>query len=164
VTVLADLAAPFNLPRFVVDGTDAGAVHDAAAEAFDRARRGGGPTFIEAQTVRWPGNLGVWAELVTGPTRVAYASDATSIPGAHREWFTEHDAVIRYARELLDAGASAADLQALEDGARREMEAAVRFALDSPWPRLGEAFEDVYADPRVSAMIGPRAPTTELPA
>jgi pyruvate dehydrogenase E1 component alpha subunit len=161
---LADLAAPFDMPRIVVDGTDAGAVHDAASEAIARARRGGGPSFIEAQTVRWPGNQGVWAELVTGPTRVAYAWDAGAIPEGHRPWFAEQDALVRYARELTTAGIASEELQALEDGATREMETAVAFALGSPWPDADEAFRDVYGDARVSMMIGPRAPQTELPA
>jgi pyruvate dehydrogenase E1 component alpha subunit len=164
VRTLADLAAPFDMPRIVVDGTDAGAVHDAAAEAIARARRGGGPTFIEAQTVRWPGNQGIWAELVTGRTRIAYAWDEAAIPEAHRDWFAQHDGLLRYARELLDAGTAARDIQALEDEAGREMEAAVEFALGSPWPGAHEAFEDAFGDPRVGAMIGPRAPQTELPA
>jgi pyruvate dehydrogenase E1 component alpha subunit len=164
VRTLADLAAPFGLPRIVVDGTDAGAVHDATSEAIGRARQGGGPTFIEAQTVRWPGNQGIWAELVTGPTRIAYAWDEVSIPEAHRTWFAEHDAVIRYARELIAGGVAREDIETLEADAAREMDAAVRFALDSPWPEPGEAFEDVFGDPRVGRMIGPRALQTEVPA
>jgi pyruvate dehydrogenase E1 component alpha subunit len=164
VRTLADLAAPFDMPRIVVDGTDAGAVHDATAEAVARARRGGGPTFIEAQTIRWPGNQGIWAELVTGPTRIAYAWDGAAIPAAHEAWFAEHDAVLRYTRELHQAGASREEIQSLEDEAGREMDAAVRFALESPLPQAGEAFEDVYADQRVSAMTGPRAPQVEQPA
>jgi pyruvate dehydrogenase E1 component alpha subunit len=164
VRTLADLAAPFGMPRIVVDGTDAGAVHDAMTEAIARARRGDGPSFVEGQTVRWPGNYGIWAELVTGPTRVSYAWEPDIAPPEHRAWFAEQDAVVRFARELLDAGARTADMLALEDAATREMEAAVKFALESPWPEPGEAFEDVFGDPRVGAMIGPRAPQTELPA
>jgi TPP-dependent pyruvate/acetoin dehydrogenase alpha subunit len=162
VQTLAELAAPFAMPRIVVDGTDAGAVHDAMSEAIARARAGGGPSFVEAQTVRWPGNYGIWAELVTGPTRVAYAWEPDAIPADHRAWFAEQDAVVRYARELLDAGAATADMQALEDAATREMEVAVQRALESPWPDAAEALENVFADPRVGAMIGPRVPQTEV--
>jgi pyruvate dehydrogenase E1 component alpha subunit len=174
VGTLADLAAPFGMPRIVVDGSDTGAVHDATSEAIDRARRGGGPSFIEAQTVRWPGNQGVWPELVTGSTRVAYAWDEAAVPADHRPWFAEHDAVVRCARELLEVGVSRSELEALEADVRAEMEAAVRFALESGWPGPGEAFEDVFGDPRVAAMIGPRdshprgarprGARTELPA
>ena len=164
VQSLADLAAPFGMPRIVVDGSDAGAVHAAAAEAIARARGGGGPTFVEAQTVRWAGNQGIWAELVTGPTRIAFAWDEGSIPEAHRTWFAEQDGVIRFAREAIAAGVAREEIQALEADAAREMDAAVRFALDSPWPAPAEAFEDVYGDPRVGSMIGRRALQTEVPA
>jgi pyruvate dehydrogenase E1 component alpha subunit len=164
VRTLADLAAPFELPRIVVDGADAGAVHDAASEAIDRARRGGGPSFIEAQTVRWPGNEGIWAELVTGRTRIAYAWDDGSIPEPHRAWFAEQDGVVHFARELLGAGVAADQMEAMEKEAAREMQDAIQFALDSPWPAPGEAFEDLYADARVAAMIGPRGPQPELRA
>jgi pyruvate dehydrogenase E1 component alpha subunit len=164
VRTLADLAAPFDLPRIGVDGSDAGAVHDATSEAIARARSGGGPSFIEAQTVRWPGNKGVWPELVTGPLRVAYAWDPSAVPDSYRTWFLEQDPVVRYARELLEAGVPHPDLQAIENAATQEMDAAVQFALDSSWPAPSEAFEDVFADPRVGAMIGPRTMQPEVPA
>jgi len=164
VRTLADLAAPFDMPRVVVDGTDARSVHDATSEAISRARGGHGPTFIEARTVRWPGNQGIWAELVTGPTQVRYAWDGAAIPEGHRAWFDEQDGVIRFARELLEVGVTTAELQAIEDEAAREMAAAVRLALEGPWPQPREAFEDVFGDARVGRMIGPRAPQTEVPA
>jgi pyruvate dehydrogenase E1 component alpha subunit len=156
VPTLADLAAPFGIPSTVVDGSDAGAIHDAMTAAIDRARSGRGPTFIEARTVRWPGNQGIWAELVTGRVEVRFAWDAAAIPDAHRTWFAEHDPVVRYVRELVTAGVSRDHVEALDAEARREMDGAVTFALASPWPEPAEAFEDVFGDPLVAAAIGPR--------
>ena len=164
VGTIADLAAPFGIPSVVADGSDAGAIHDAMLAAIARGRARGGPTFIEARTVRWPGNQGIWAELVTGRVHVAFAWDSDAIPDAHRVWFADHDPVVRAVRELLAAGASRSELEALEDEATREMEAAVAFALSSRWPDPSEAFQDVFGDPRVSAMIGPRALQSELSA
>jgi pyruvate dehydrogenase E1 component alpha subunit len=151
VGTLADLAAPFGIPNAVIDGSDAGAVHDAMLGAIARGRAGGGPTFIEARTVRWPGNQGIWAELVTGRVDVRFAWDNARIPAEHRTWFTDQDPIVRYARELLAAGVSRDQIAALDDEARREMDAAVEFALASPWPAAAEALEDVYGDSRVNA-------------
>jgi pyruvate dehydrogenase E1 component alpha subunit len=142
---LVDLAKPFGIPTLVVDGSDAGAVHDGVAEALVRARRGDGPTFIEAQTVRWPGNRMQWPQMTTGETQVHYAWDQESIPGDHRDWFDGQDAVIRYIRELLAAGVTPDQVEAADAEARAEMEEAGRFAIESPWPDPEEALEDVYA-------------------
>jgi 2-oxoisovalerate dehydrogenase E1 component len=53
---VASRAAGFGLPAVQVDGQDVAALHRAAAEAADRARNGGGPTFIEALTYRHLGH------------------------------------------------------------------------------------------------------------
>jgi len=161
---LTDLARPFGIPATAIDGGDAGAVHAAMATALERARRGDGPTFIEARTVRWPGNQGIWAELVTGRVEVRYAWDPATIPAEHRAWFADHDPVVRYARVLVAAGTGRAAIERLDDDARREMADAVAFALASPWPASEEAWTDVFGDRRVAAMIGPRAEQGEQPA
>jgi pyruvate dehydrogenase E1 component alpha subunit len=53
---LADRASGFGFPGRTIDGNDALAVFEAVSEAADLARRGGGPTFIEAKTHRWHGH------------------------------------------------------------------------------------------------------------
>ena len=50
---VADRARGFGMPASVVDGNDVIAVRDAVAAGVDRARAGGGPTFVECKTVRW---------------------------------------------------------------------------------------------------------------
>jgi pyruvate dehydrogenase E1 component alpha subunit len=154
--VLADLATPFGIPSAVIDGTDAPTVEETMRNAIRRARAGEGPTFIEAQTVRWPGNKGVWAQLVTGPTRVEYAWNRDAIPAEHRTWFDEEDGIVRSARAAIAAGASQAQILELEAAAHREMDGAVQFALSSPWPDGATAFEDVFGDPAVNAAVGAR--------
>src|SRR5215208_4286708 len=49
---LADKAVGYGIPGVRVDGTDVLAVYEATREAVERARAGGGPTFIEAVTYR----------------------------------------------------------------------------------------------------------------
>jgi 2-oxoisovalerate dehydrogenase E1 component len=55
-TAIASKAAAYGMPSVVVDGNDVLAVREAAREAVTRARRGGGPTLIEAKTYRTVGH------------------------------------------------------------------------------------------------------------
>jgi pyruvate dehydrogenase E1 component alpha subunit len=143
---ISKLAEPFGLPIAVVDGTDAAAVHDAMSTAIGRARALEGPTYVEAQTVRWPGSRPLWPQLLTGATDLEMAWDPKRIGDEHRAWYERHDAVLRFVRELLDAGTTARDeILAVDEAARAEMAAAVAFALDSPYPKPEEALEHAYA-------------------
>lgn len=143
---LADLARMFGVPAVSVDGTDAGAVHAAMQAALERARSGGGPTFIEARTVRWPGTSLLWPDLVTGVMKLDYAWDPSSIPAEHAIWHREQDALLRFARELLDAKcASRETLGRIDDDVTARARAACRFAVESPYPAAAEAFEHIFA-------------------
>lgn len=70
---LTTLAEMFGIPSMELDGTDPRAVHVGMSSAVTRARRGEGPTFIEARTVRWPGSRPIWPQLVTGETDLRMA-------------------------------------------------------------------------------------------
>lgn len=143
---LTDLVAPFGVPHVAIDGTDTGAVHAAMADAVARARSGGGPSFIEARTVRWPGNRPLWPQLLTGATDLSFAWDTTAIPAEHTRWWGEQDGVMRYLRELLAAGAVTREAAlAIDAAAIEEMQAAVTFALESPYPQPREALDHVFA-------------------
>jgi len=143
---LTDLVAPFGIPFEVVDGTDAGAVHAAMGRAIERARTGGGPSFIEARTVRWPGNRPLWPQLLTGETDLAMAWDTSRIPDEYRAWHERQDALLRYLRELLAAGTiTSAEAASLDGEARAEMAAAVEFGLTSPYPDPEAALDHVFA-------------------
>jgi pyruvate dehydrogenase E1 component alpha subunit len=54
---IADRAAGFGMPGVIVDGFDFFAVYEAAGEAIDRARKGGGPTLIEVKFTRYFGHF-----------------------------------------------------------------------------------------------------------
>ena len=49
-------ASAFGMPGCRIDGNDIQAVYDATSEALERARTGGGPTLIVAETYRWKGH------------------------------------------------------------------------------------------------------------
>jgi len=144
---LTDLLRPFCVPAVSVDGTDAGVVHRAVLRAVNRARRGRGPSFIEACTVRWPGSRVHYPEhpkLVTGEMDLRMAWESGQIPEEFREWLSL-DGPLRFARELVQDGrATPEELLRLDGEARARIDEAVRFALASPLPRPEEAFQDVF--------------------
>ncbi len=143
---LTDLAKPFRVPATAVDGTDVQAADRAMRRAVARARGGQGPSFIEARTVRWPGSRPLWPELVTGETDVAMAWDAGRIPELHRAWHEAQDGLLRFTRVLLQAGHLTPDAALRVDGeVRARIQAAVRFALESPLPRPEAALDHVFA-------------------
>src|SRR5256885_16024176 len=86
----ADRASAYGLEHHVLDGNDADAVYSAATAAIGAARRGGGPSLIEAMTYRYSGHL------PADPAK--YRPDAEV-----REWL-DRDPVKRYRERLLAAG------------------------------------------------------------
>lgn len=143
---LVDLARSFGVSTVAVDGTDAGAAYKAMRRAVRRARRGKGPTFIEARTVRWPGSRPLWPDLLTGETDLARAWDPSRIPEQYGEWHRNQDGLLRFTRELLQAGHVTSDgLLRLDQEVQGEIEQASRFALDSPYPAPEAALEDIFA-------------------
>jgi acetoin:2,6-dichlorophenolindophenol oxidoreductase subunit alpha len=119
---IADRARAFNIPTTVIDGNDVVAVWQAAGEAVARARRGEGPSFIEARTYRIQGHL--------------EAEDLFLAGGKYREkqeieeWRLK-DPLDRTRERLTAAGVPAADLQALDARIARTVEDAVKFAQES---------------------------------
>ncbi len=141
-TDLIDLVTPFGVPALQIDGCDASAVHAAMSEALQRARGGGGATFIEARTVRWPGNRPIWPELATGETNLAMAWDPSLIPEEHQVWHRKQDAVLAFVREIIAADLIEPDsILAMDDEIRADMKAGVKFALDSEYPKAELALE-----------------------
>jgi pyruvate dehydrogenase E1 component alpha subunit len=142
---LTDLPRAYKIPAREIDGTDAGAVYAAVSEAIEAIRRGGGPRFIEAQTVRWPGSETNWPT-IPAPTSIALAWDASTVPEKAREWYRASDPVLIYLRELVERRVATRDeLVDLETEAKKIADAAARFALASPYPDPEEALKDVFA-------------------
>ena len=129
---IAPRAAVYRMPGVIVDGTDAVAVYRVARTAVARARKGGGPTLIEAKTYRWREHVGPNFDIDLG-----YRTQAEL-----DRWMAK-DPVTRLARRLLRAGVlDAARRQALEATVEAEVADAVAFAKASPFP----APEALYAD------------------
>jgi pyruvate dehydrogenase E1 component alpha subunit len=129
-----------------IDGADAGAAYAAAREAVSRCRAGEGPVFIEAMTRRWPGSNPLWPEPATGLTDIRMATGEVAADGEHRDWLNGHDPVLRLGRSLVKGGRDAVNrLHEIDRASRARIDAAVRFALDSPLPSASTALDHVFA-------------------
>jgi len=129
---IADRAAAYGIPGVVVDGNDVLAVYEATRKAVERARRGGGPTLIECKTYRHKGHSRV------DPARYRPKEEV-------EEWLAK-DPIKRFKERLLqEAVLTAEEIKKIEADVAAEIEEAVRFAMESPYPTPEEALEDVYA-------------------
>ena len=129
---IADRAAGYGMAGVVVDGNDAEAVYAVTVEARARALAGSGPTLIECKTYRWRGHF-------EGDACV-YRSEKEL-----EEWKAK-DPIPRFAKKLVESGtATQAELDAITASVAAEIEAAVKFAEDSPFPKPEDLLEDVYA-------------------
>jgi pyruvate/2-oxoglutarate/acetoin dehydrogenase E1 component/TPP-dependent pyruvate/acetoin dehydrogenase alpha subunit len=135
VTKLPDIASracAYGIPGEVVDGMDVLAVRSAVSKAAERARRGEGPTLIEAKTYRWYGH-------------------SHSDPRAYRtrdeeaEWKSRDPITIM--KENLEAVKLITDseFESLEAAVDAKMEKAMEFSNASPEPRPEDLTTDVFA-------------------
>ncbi|HEX7095002.1 MAG TPA: thiamine pyrophosphate-dependent dehydrogenase E1 component subunit alpha [Acidimicrobiales bacterium] len=139
---VADRAAGYSMPGIVVDGQDVVAVWQAVSEAVARARRGDGPSLVEAETYRFREHA---EGLRLSPYRPAEEVE---------EWTRERDPISRSAGRLLATGALDADaLSELEREVAAEVQAAVDFATSSPVPEPAAAYDDHWATPLPSREV-----------
>lgn len=116
-----------------IDGNDVIEVRRAAVEAVQRARSGEGPTLIECRTYRWRGHVGPkWDEDV-GLKRKDELED----------WLPK-DPIARAKSQLMASGVDEAELAETEEAIREEIEAAVEFARESPYPAEDELLKHVF--------------------
>jgi pyruvate dehydrogenase E1 component alpha subunit len=128
-------ATAFGIEAAAVDGQDVRAVHEVASRLVKRARAGGGPAFLQANTYRYSGHH------VGDINREYYRSKQEE-----QHWKAERDPIKVHAKWLQEQGyADAAVLDQIASEARTEMEAAVKFAIAAPYPSVSEVEQDVYA-------------------
>jgi pyruvate dehydrogenase E1 component alpha subunit len=129
---VADRTKGFGFPGVTIDGCDVEAVTDTTHEAAERARRGEGPTLIEAKSIRW--------------TRHSAVSAGGSGSGKDAERWRTTDPIPRYTRLLFERRLLTEEsADEIEKHARDEMLAAVEFAINSPYPGLDELEQDIFA-------------------
>jgi TPP-dependent pyruvate/acetoin dehydrogenase alpha subunit len=148
---LAERAIAYGIPGVIVDGTDACQVYDAAHEACERARRGEGPTLIEAKMMRMKGH--------------AIHDAAEYVPKPLFEYWKKRDPIARLEKYLLGKKwISAAENHDLVASVEKELEADREFAVVSPMPEPESAAGGVYCEGchEVRAKYGVlRAPVTK---
>jgi len=129
---IAERAKAYGMPGVVVDGNDVFAVKDAVETAAELARRGEGPTLIEAKTYRWLGHS-------KSDQRVYRTREEEA------EW-KEKCPISRFESYMFQNGFTAAHLEAIRMKAEEYLEEAVRFALESPILSIEKAKQLVYAE------------------
>ena len=129
---VADRAVAYGIPGVVVDGNDVLAVYEATQKAVERAREGEGPTLIECKTYRHKGHSRV------DPAKYRPREEV-------EEWLAK-DPIKRFKEKLLQINTlTESEIQQIEKKVSDEIEEAVKFAVESPYPAPEEALEDVYA-------------------
>ena len=134
------------MPGVTVDGTDPLAVYDAVGEAIERARAGKGPTLVESKVYR----LSAHGNIIAPPgVPLHYPEhEAIAVFGKREEYEAalRGDPVPRFRGILVHNGIlAAAKADELTRRIDAEMEAAVRFAVHSPFPQVESAFEYNFA-------------------
>jgi pyruvate dehydrogenase E1 component alpha subunit len=130
---IADRAQGYGMPGIVVDGMDAIAVYEGAGEAIARARRGDGPSLVEAKTYRFFDHVGVRG------MGVVYRKDEEVL-----EW-RKRDPIELLEKRLDEMGVlSAAAAKQVHERVLFEVKEGIAFAEASPMPPDSALLEDVY--------------------
>ena len=125
----------YGIHGCMVDGNDVMAVYDAVQEAAQRARLGKGPALIECKTYRWRGHYEGEADRT-----YTYRNDEEI-----EEW-KKRCPIERFRKKLLEEGIFGEDdFEGMELEIQKEIEEAIQFAENSPFPEPEEALTGLYA-------------------
>jgi acetoin:2,6-dichlorophenolindophenol oxidoreductase subunit alpha len=128
-------AQGFGIATETADGQNVREVYTIASKYIERARAGEGPAFLEFKTYRYHGHH------VGDIARAYYRPKAEE-----QEWVTQRDPVTLHGEWLMSNGvADRAALDAIQAELIIEMDAAVEFAVASPYPDPIRVTEDIYA-------------------
>ncbi|MBZ0276203.1 MAG: thiamine pyrophosphate-dependent dehydrogenase E1 component subunit alpha [Anaerolineae bacterium] len=130
---ISQRASAYNIPGVTVDGNEPLAVYQAISEAAARARRGEGPSLVEANTYRYKGH--------SKSDRQAYRTREEV-----NEWIDKRDPIMRFSALLVASGTiTEEEAQAMRDSATATIDQAVEFSEGSPSPDVNTILEGVYA-------------------
>ena len=124
-------ASAYKMPTKRVDGMDVMKVRETTREAVESVRGGEGPYLIEAMAYRFRGHS---------------MADPSEYRGkAEEDLWRKKDPIVTFNKRLKsEKVASQEELEALAQDVEREVEAAIRFADESPFPEPDALYEDVY--------------------
>lgn len=129
-------AASFSARGHCLDGNDVLAVYGAAHEAISLARKGGGPSLIEAKTYRWKGHVGPDEDWTKGCR-----------PKEELDYWKEQCPIKRFSAMLAERGiVTTEELDGMKKTIALEIDEAVEFAKSSPYPDASELLTEVYRE------------------
>jgi pyruvate dehydrogenase E1 component alpha subunit len=128
---VADKGPAYGIPAEIVDGNDVFAVYEATKRAAAHARAGLGPYLLECKTFRMTGHS---------------AHDAAHyVPKQLFDEWGKLDPIVRAERRMVDEGwAGQSEIDRMHDDVRREVDDAVAWAEQSPYPDASTLEEDVF--------------------
>ncbi|MGA6826125.1 thiamine pyrophosphate-dependent dehydrogenase E1 component subunit alpha [Nitrospira sp. NS4] len=130
---VVDRAKAYGMPGEIVDGNDVAAVYLASKRAIARARAGEGPTFLEFKTMRMHGH--------------SEHDPATYVPRELLEEWKKKDPILKAEQLLTQLGyGDEAYFHEVGERAKKEVEAGLEFAEQSPLPEGPEVLEGVFAE------------------
>ena len=143
---LAVKAKAYSMPGVTVDGADPVAVYEAVSEAVERGRSGDGPTLVESRVYR----LSAHGNIIAPPGVPLHfpEHEAITIFGNVEEYEAAKrgDPIPRFRGRLVGDGVlTGEEADDIVDAARAEMDEAVAFGLESPYPAPERATDYVYA-------------------
>jgi len=128
---LYKIGLAYDMPSFQVDGMSCEAFHEAIAEAADRARKGDGPTLLEAKTYRYRGHS------MSDPAKYRTKEEVEEYKA--KDPIEQVLAVIQKNKWAIEA-----ELEGIEAKVKSLVDESVQFAEESPYPEPHELYEDVY--------------------
>lgn len=135
---VARWAEGYGMPSKKIDGNDVLLVYETVCSAIERARAGGGPSFIDSETYRWYGhNIG---------------DPGTARPKDEVEHWKARDPIARFRRVMVSSGLTTAALDAIDTEEAARMQAAAETAEGEPKPPAHHAMLDLYADEQLGAQ------------
>ena len=131
ITELYVRGASYAMPSVHIDGQDVLAINEAAREAVDRARNGGGPSLIEADTYRFHDHIG--------------RAERENRPKDEVDRWRARDPIEIMRAVLIERAITTGESsERIVEEVRREIEEAIEFAENSPMPDLSDLLADVY--------------------
>lgn len=133
VEELWKIGLSFEMPSESVDGMSPESVHEAISRAAEHIRAGNGPYFLEIRTYRYKGHS------VSDPAKYRTKEEVQA--------YQDRDP-IKVTEEKIISGkiATAEEIQAIKDLIKAEVEDAVEFAENSPYPDAAELYTDNYVE------------------
>ena len=131
---VAERALAYGMPSKIVDGNNLVEVFTVAKDAYDMARNGGGPTFIECKTMRMHGH--------------SEHDSAKYVPRELLEEWKKKDPILNMEKYLLENNiAKKEELDGIDSRVKKEVEEAESFAEESPYPSPEDGLKGLYATP-----------------